>query len=259
VGRFIQADTIVPSPGNPQHFNRYSYVLNNPLKFTDPSGHQCTIEYDPFTGSYGGKSCFGDQTGMGQTLAVDWEHGGSGGCRTAAECKAAEDRLVKLLWFLGTVSFLGPAAAEAGLIGAGGTVAAQELADGDDDEVRVLEQAGQVAQDILSKIKATQPVRAGTEIPKSFTISTGETSFWVHPNATKHMAELVHSSTGAIAPSMSSQLILESFDDAVQIAVQQGIVYDEMIQIGNWELIFGAPQEVGLLPVIYHALYIPGS
>jgi RHS repeat-associated protein len=39
VGRFIQADSIVPSPGNPQHFNRYSYVLNNPLAFTDPSGH----------------------------------------------------------------------------------------------------------------------------------------------------------------------------------------------------------------------------
>jgi hypothetical protein len=40
VGRFIQADTIVPSPGNPQHFNRYSYVLNNPLKYSDPSGHE---------------------------------------------------------------------------------------------------------------------------------------------------------------------------------------------------------------------------
>jgi RHS repeat-associated protein len=40
VGRFIQADSIVPSPGNPQHFNRYAYVLNNPLGFTDPSGHK---------------------------------------------------------------------------------------------------------------------------------------------------------------------------------------------------------------------------
>jgi RHS repeat-associated protein len=40
VGRFIQPDTIVPSPGNPQHFNRYSYVRNNPLNFTDPSGHK---------------------------------------------------------------------------------------------------------------------------------------------------------------------------------------------------------------------------
>jgi hypothetical protein len=29
----------VPEPGNPQGLNRYSYTLNNPLKYTDPSGH----------------------------------------------------------------------------------------------------------------------------------------------------------------------------------------------------------------------------
>jgi RHS repeat-associated protein len=39
VGRFLQADTIVPSPGDPQSLNRYSYTLNNPLRYVDPSGH----------------------------------------------------------------------------------------------------------------------------------------------------------------------------------------------------------------------------
>ncbi len=39
IGRFLQADTIVPQPGNPQALNRYSYVLNSPLRFNDPSGH----------------------------------------------------------------------------------------------------------------------------------------------------------------------------------------------------------------------------
>ena len=39
IGRFISADTLVPGPANPQAFNRYSYCLNNPLKYTDPSGH----------------------------------------------------------------------------------------------------------------------------------------------------------------------------------------------------------------------------
>jgi RHS repeat-associated protein len=39
LGRFIQPDTIVPNPMNPQSFNRYSYVNNSPLNFTDPSGH----------------------------------------------------------------------------------------------------------------------------------------------------------------------------------------------------------------------------
>jgi len=29
----------VPGYANPQHLNRYSYVLNNPLRYTDPTGH----------------------------------------------------------------------------------------------------------------------------------------------------------------------------------------------------------------------------
>jgi RHS repeat-associated protein len=39
IGRFISADIIVQKPGNPQCWNRYSYTLNNPLKYTDPSGY----------------------------------------------------------------------------------------------------------------------------------------------------------------------------------------------------------------------------
>jgi RHS repeat-associated protein len=39
LGRFTQADTVVPSAGDPQMLNRYSYAGNNPLKYVDPSGH----------------------------------------------------------------------------------------------------------------------------------------------------------------------------------------------------------------------------
>ena len=39
IGRFASADTIVPDPTNPQAYNRYSYVINNPLRYTDPDGH----------------------------------------------------------------------------------------------------------------------------------------------------------------------------------------------------------------------------
>jgi RHS repeat-associated protein len=39
LGRWISADTIVPDPVNPQSFNRYSYVYDNPLKYVDPTGH----------------------------------------------------------------------------------------------------------------------------------------------------------------------------------------------------------------------------
>jgi RHS repeat-associated protein len=40
LARFTQADTIVPEPGNPQSLNRFSYTLNNPIRYIDPSGHE---------------------------------------------------------------------------------------------------------------------------------------------------------------------------------------------------------------------------
>ncbi len=38
VGRFLSPDPFVQDWENSQNFNRYSYCLNNPLKYTDPSG-----------------------------------------------------------------------------------------------------------------------------------------------------------------------------------------------------------------------------
>jgi len=45
IGRFISPDSIVPSPFNPQSLNRYSYCLNNPLKYIDPFGHQPELAF----------------------------------------------------------------------------------------------------------------------------------------------------------------------------------------------------------------------
>lgn len=39
LGRFLSPDSIVPGYANPQAFNRYAYVLNNPLRYIDPTGH----------------------------------------------------------------------------------------------------------------------------------------------------------------------------------------------------------------------------
>ena len=37
--RFLQADDFVQDPSNTQNYNRYAYCVNNPLKYTDPSGN----------------------------------------------------------------------------------------------------------------------------------------------------------------------------------------------------------------------------
>ncbi len=39
ISRFISPDPFVPRPGNPQSLNRYSYTLNNPVRYIDPSGY----------------------------------------------------------------------------------------------------------------------------------------------------------------------------------------------------------------------------
>ena len=38
IGRFLSADPFIQQPENVQSFNRYSYVLNNPLAYVDASG-----------------------------------------------------------------------------------------------------------------------------------------------------------------------------------------------------------------------------
>lgn len=54
IGRFVSADSIVPQASNPQAYNRYSYGYNNPVKYSDPTGHyvedtldgDCTEHYE---------------------------------------------------------------------------------------------------------------------------------------------------------------------------------------------------------------------
>jgi len=40
-------DTIVPELADPQTLNRYSYALNNPVRYTDPTGHAPQYPGDP--------------------------------------------------------------------------------------------------------------------------------------------------------------------------------------------------------------------
>ncbi|ODS37090.1 MAG: hypothetical protein A7316_02180 [Candidatus Altiarchaeales archaeon WOR_SM1_86-2] len=106
VRRFVQPDTIVPNPYDPQYLNRYSYVLNNPLIYIDPTGHEI--------------SCFGDcnEDIMGniiQSVIVDpyneWKGnvdesktGETGACAVAAFSTAAD--LISFGLYSGTITGL---------------------------------------------------------------------------------------------------------------------------------------------------------
>ena len=70
LGRFIQPDTIVPNPGEAQSFDRYAYVNNNPLKYTDPSGHCVnSTTQDAGTITYDNDACWA----LANTIANMWD------------------------------------------------------------------------------------------------------------------------------------------------------------------------------------------
>ncbi len=45
----------MPDPKDPQHLNRFSYGLNNPVKYQDPSGHYVCTGYDS---NWGSATCY---------------------------------------------------------------------------------------------------------------------------------------------------------------------------------------------------------
>ncbi len=114
-----------------------------------------------------------------------------------------------------------------------------------------------VSGTVWDNIKITQPIYKGTRIPKSFELKANGEQFWVHPNGTKHMVEYIKRDAATHGMPMNSQTLLSSFQNSVKKAVNQGVKYDEIMNVGNWELIFSKPRGDGLLPVIKHAVYRP--
>ena len=69
----------MPEPGEPQDLNRYTYVRNNPVRYTDPSGHAicadeyCSVVFGPRQRNLirrGPEAYYWDQNGL--EMVRDW-------------------------------------------------------------------------------------------------------------------------------------------------------------------------------------------
>jgi RHS repeat-associated protein len=111
----------------------------------------------------------------------------------------------------------------------------------------------------LTRMEPTQSPDAGGIVPKSFnyTAESG-TTFWVHPNATKHLIEETQGLTfGRLA---GEQVRLRSLGEAIDAATRDGIPEAEKMTVSNgWELIFSAPRKEGLNPVVKQARHLGGG
>ncbi|MDB4582939.1 hypothetical protein N9164_07300 [Draconibacterium sp.] len=98
IGRFLEPDPLVQNAGSTQNFNRYSYALNNPLRYIDPSGNSMLAYYrknhEPYgdgywhrgdyyspdengnyTGMFHGMAPTSGSNGFGSSYNYDWKNG----------------------------------------------------------------------------------------------------------------------------------------------------------------------------------------
>ena len=74
LGRWAQPDSIIPNPYNPQSWDRFGYVLNNPVRYNDPSGHL----NEQNGGGAGGVCDYICQSGLRRDQLIQWVLEGSG-------------------------------------------------------------------------------------------------------------------------------------------------------------------------------------
>ncbi len=77
IARFLNVDPYVQMPDNSQSLNRYSYCLNNPLVYTDPSGEFIFTAFLGPVGAIIDAACWGAVIGgAGYTASVAFSDGG---------------------------------------------------------------------------------------------------------------------------------------------------------------------------------------
>jgi RHS repeat-associated protein len=73
MGRFLSTDPIIQLPDYNQSYNRYTYALNNPLRFIDPSGFSSVENMDWFFNEVTGKVHYNSDLRKGDEDKLDGE------------------------------------------------------------------------------------------------------------------------------------------------------------------------------------------
>ncbi len=132
-------------------------------------------------------------------------------------------------------------------------------ADSAEEIGKVVATSGDGVMKSVSNITDIGPNIPGTEIPSSFTIATSDSKVKVLDSATKHIEELLTSNpTAAKNTSLSSQLVMEDLEAAIQTATEGKVSLNTKIYIGTWELMFDKPNTISNVDyILYHAVYKP--
>ncbi|WP_413662593.1 RHS repeat-associated core domain-containing protein [Microbulbifer sp. CNSA002] len=84
LGRFLSVDPVIQSPGNSQSLNPGSYIMNNPLAGTDPSGYEMADEVDE------------EESIEAQAVEVEYQQTGSRLTRTAKVTQTSNGYTVQM-------------------------------------------------------------------------------------------------------------------------------------------------------------------
>lgn len=112
---------------------------------------------------------------------------------------------------------------------------------------------------VWDDIGATQGSYPGSELPGPSNWQSGIRRYGFTETQRRKWRSicLVLRNSGATKAQIDSatQALLSSLQAAVSEASQGGLVYNQILDVGGWELKFGAPRYPGQVPALFHAVY----
>ncbi|MDX3750613.1 DUF6531 domain-containing protein [Streptomyces sp. AK08-02] len=255
-GRFTSRDPYVPDASTP-YTQSYAYVENAPTSRTDASG-MCSVTTqmkDLFTGNWGwNNNCAQeDRETATQPPAVQSAKALSDKITRGAIEASGQASLGFLDGFtFGAFTSLSGAQVTCPPMYNAGLYASMVPFPVGGGKRLALEGAEYATVSVWTRIAATQPVYANTMLPQSFNLLTaGGRQVWVHPNATKHIAEEIM--YNGFSRNMKTEEMLTGLVRAVDAATAYGMQYGRRVLSHGWELII-VPAKGGVgNPVLKHA------